>query len=392
MPQYASRGNLPHKRHTQFRDGAGALLFEEMFTTHGFAGAYSLLYHVVPPTEVLQIRPGGVVLQEEWIPDVQRPHLFDSADIAADGEVPDSRRAILFNDDLTLSVSAPSLASTAFYRNALCDEVSFIAAGTGEMASPFGVLRYGPGDMIVAPRGTIQAWRPAEGVAQRHLLLESATAISPPARYFNPAGQFNFRSPIAERDVRLPELAPPCADTGAFRLRVKHGLRLDEHVLARHPFDIVGWDGHLYPYAINIDDFEPITRRVHTMPDENQIFETCGAAICCLVPRPLDFHPNAVPAPPYHMNVDVDEVVFNVGDRFMGWERPALGVMTLHPRGLPHGSKPGLYEGSIGMKVFDGRAIMVDAARPLHLTMFAKSCDDATYPTAWLPAPVRRAS
>jgi homogentisate 1,2-dioxygenase len=172
-------------------------------------------------------------------------------------------------------------------------------------------------------------------------------------------------------------------ERGRFKVRIKSNQGFVNYYYGWHPFDLIGWDGYLYPYAINMRDFEPVTRRIHTMPDEQQIFETQGAAICCLVKRLLDYHPDAIPAPPYHLSIDVDEIVFNMGERFMGWTRPSLGVVTFHPRGIVHGPKPGSYEASIGMKEFDGTAIMVDSVKPLKLTRFAQECDDPTYSTIW---------
>ena len=185
--------------------------------------------------------------------------------------------------------------------------------------------------MIVIPRGTTQDWHPAPG-PQKMLVMETRQPITIPTRYLTPTGQFSEHSPVCERDVRVPKLNPPRVERGDFAVHVKVGDAISIYHVAWHPFDVVGWDGCLYPYAINMDDFEPVARRIHTMPDEQQIFATDGAAICCLVPRPMDWHADAIPAPPYHSSIDVDEIIFNMGDRFMGWTRPAMGVMTFHPR------------------------------------------------------------
>ncbi len=383
MPQFRSAGKVPPKRHTQFRDSDGKLAFEEMFTTQGFGDIYSLLYHVSAPTDVLEIEASRAVDLTEWTCESHRHHLLDTQELRSAGDFFSSRRPLLFNDDIIVSIASPHERDDTFYRNAGCDEFVCVGKGEGVLETPFGSLPYGPGDMIIVPRGTLQQWMPEAGSTNRLLIVESTTSITPPARYLSRLGQFSFHSPICERDFRTPEFREPRVERGRFKVQIKLNQALTTYYYGWHPFDVIGWDGYLYPYAVNMRDFEPITRRIHTMPDEQQIFETQGAAICCLVKRLLEYHPAAIPAPPYHVSIDVDEVVFNMGDRFMGWSRPSLGVMTFHPRGIVHGPKPGSYEGSIGMKEFDGTAIMVDAVKPLKLTRFAQQCDDPTYPDVW---------
>jgi len=386
VPQYRSLGRIPHKRHTLFHDGSEPV-FEEMFTLQGFEDIYSLLYHRAAPTELLEVLPTENIAAPAWPDAGHRHHLLNSLTLQAGGTCLQSRRPLLFNEDLVIATAAPDRSDAGFFRNALCDEMICVEAGTGELHTPFGLLPYEPGDLIVVPRGTTQQWHLAEGVPHRFFIVESRSTITPPARYLSRLGQFSFRSPICERDVKAPQFRPPVAERGRYRLSVKTGDELTGYIYAVHPFDVVGWDGYLYPYAINMRDFEPVTRRIHTMPDEQQIFETGGAAICCLVPRLLEYHPDAIPAPPFHSSIDVDEVIFNMGDKFMGWKGGSNGMITFHPRGIVHGSKPGGYLGSIGMKEFDGTAIMVDAARPLRLTAFARECDDPQYPAVWQSDP-----
>jgi len=382
MPQYRALGQLPHKRHTQFRPHDGKLAFEEMFTTGGFGDIYSLLYHVSPPTDIVEIEPTVPVVQTEWTGG-HRHHLLDTASLATAEDFYSSRRPLLFNDDIMISVASPTRRSDSFYRNAVHDELICVAGGKGILDTPFGSLPYEQGDMILVPRGTLQQWVCDQATGSNFLVIESRTTITPAARYLSRLGQFSFHSPVCERDFRAPSFREPHVERGRFKVQIKSKLGLTNYYYAWHPFDVLGWDGYVYPYAINMRDFEPLTRRIHTMPDEAQLFETDGAAICCLVKRMLDYHPESIPAPPYHMSVDVDEIVFNIGDRFMGWTRPALGVMTYHPRGIVHGSKPGGYEGSIGMKEFDGSAIMIDVFKSLKLTQYARDCDDPSYPTVW---------
>lgn len=382
MPQYRSAGRIPPKRHTQMYE-ANELAFEEMHTLHGFSDIYSLLYHRSAPTEVLEILPAQSIGAAPWPEAGHRHHLLNSLGMTGGGTFLENRRPLLQNQDIVISTASPDRSDKDFYRNGLCDELICVDSGAGELCTPYGTLTYGSGDMIVVPRGTTQFWRLSEGVVHRFLVVESKTTITPPARYLSRLGQFSFHSPICERDVRGPELSVARSERGRFKIRVKMGEELTDYVYATHPFDVIGWDGYVYPYTINMRDFEPITRRIHTMPDEQQIFETGGAAICCLVPRLLDYHPDAIPAPPFHSSADVDEVIFNMGEKFMGWKGGSSGVITFHPRGIVHGAKPGGYAGSIGMKEFDGTAIMIDAERPLHLTRFAEQCDDPTYPAVW---------
>jgi homogentisate 1,2-dioxygenase len=383
MPQYRKEGKIPHKRHTQLRDENGKLAYEEMVTFQGFEDIYSLLYHASPPAEAEVSGPLEPFPMEVWERKEFRHHLLDTMAGRTEGGYFETRRTLLFNEDVTVSVASPSRKDGFLFRNALCDELVCVGRGEGELHSPFGVLSYGPGDLIVIPRGVTQEWCPKAGSDSSLLVMESTTTITPPARYLNRLGQFTFHSPVCERDVRTPVLPAPRLESGRFQVRVKLGSKTADHYCLNHPFDVSGWDGYLYPYAINMEDFEPLTRRIHTMPDDQQIFEAAGVAVCCLVPRLLDYHPDAIPAPPYHSSVDIDEVIFNMGESFMGWTRPAMGVTTFHPRGIVHGPKPGGYEGSIGMKDFDGTAIMIDTLKPLVLTQDAERCDDPSYKDVW---------
>lgn len=384
MPQYFSAGVIPHKKHTQLRTKSGDLVYEEMHTTYGFTDIYSLMYHLSPPTTVISVEKATPIRFDEWDSGTHRHHLLDSGNVLSGGSLFDSRRPLLYNDDVVLSVASPTKSSDMFFRNAHSDELICVGAGEGTLSTAFGTLKYGPRDLIVIPRGTTQQWDIDEDIPQTLFIVESKTPITPPARYLNRLGQFTMKSPIGERDIRVPEFQEPHAEIGDHTIRIKIDNEFVDYHYAPHPFDLVGWDGYVYPYIINMSDFEPLSRRIHTMPDDQQIFETGGAAICCLVPRPLDWHPDAIPAAPYHASIDVDEVMFNMSNVFMGWSRVGLGVMTLHPRGILHGPKPGGYEKSIGMKEFDGTAIMVDVANPLKLTAFAELCDDESYPSAWL--------
>jgi homogentisate 1,2-dioxygenase len=383
MGQYRCAGEVPHKRHTQLRDPNGQLLHEEMITAKGFSDFYSLLYHVSPPTEVRAIEAEAPLNIEEWDCGMHRHHLFDTQTLPSVGSYFDSRRALLFNDELVVSIAAPNQRDKTMYRNALADELVVVAEGAGTLNSQFGRLAYEAGDLVVIPRGTTQDWELAP-VAHRLLIIESTTPIVPPPSYQVGRGQFSEHSPYCERDLKAPELVTPRVERGDFAIRVKVGHQINRYHLAWHPYDVAGWDGCFYPYSLNMRDFEPITRRIHTMPDEHTVFLTNSAAICCIVPRILEYHPLAIPAAPHHSSIDIDEVMFYMGHGNKGWTRATAGVTTFHPRGIPHGPKPGLYEGSIGMKEFDGKSIMMDSLKPLRIARAGKDCDDPSYPYIWL--------
>jgi homogentisate 1,2-dioxygenase len=385
MPQYVQAGDIPHKRHTQFRDESGRLRVEELFSSHGFGGPYALLYHARSPVEILGFEPGPKMAVGEWKCGVHRNHMFQTGGLHTGGDPLSARRPLMFNDDIVFSVASPDRRLDGFYRNALFDELIIVAEGHGELHTPFGRLDYEPDDLIVIPRGTIQDMRPGEG-PHRLVVVESKIPITIPSRYFA-GGQFAEHSPFCERDFKIPQLHPPTIERGDFRIWGKFGDEVTVYRMANHPFDVVGWDGSLYPYAINLRDFEPLTRRIHTMPDEQQAFAIDGvAAICCVVPRLMDYHPNALPAPPVHSSIDCDEVMIYLDTRFMGWSKPTPGVMTFHPRGLLHGPKAGVYEATIGMKEFDGRAVLIDTFKPLRLAGAAEQCDDGAYHREWLAA------
>ena len=150
---------------------------------------------------------------------------------------------------------------------------------------------------------------------------------------------------------------------------VKHRAGWTRHVYAHHPFDVVGWDGCLYPWAFSIHDFEPITGRVHQPPPVHQTFEGPNFVICSFVPRKVDYHPLAIPVPYNHHNVDSDEMMFYTGGNYEARRGSGIeqGSISLHPSGFTHGPQPGAVERPIGAEAFDELAVMVDTFRPLDL-------------------------
>lgn len=378
MPYYQRQGQIPHKRHTQFRDADGKLRFEELFSTRGFEGPYALLYHESFPVEVLEVQPGGTMDPEEWLLDTQENRCMYTGQLESAGDIISSRRVLAYNDDVTIGIANPDRGCDGFYRNGLCDEMLMVIEGKGVLQSIFGIIEYETGDVIVIPRGTTYDFRP-EG-ASRLAFMELHTPIKAPKKYACDNGQLSEHSPFCERDFKTPVLPPPIVERGRFKVTGKVGNRLSVYTIPNHPFDVVGWDGSLYPFALNIRDFEPVTRRIHTMPDEQQAFETGGAAICLLVPRMADYHPDAIPSPPLHSNIDCDEILFNLGGSLLGWG--GGGLMTYHPRGVFHAAK--VYEETIGMETFEGQALMIDCFKPLKLTAHSKQCADPAYNDVWL--------
>ena len=384
MTFYYKLGNIPPKRHTQFRQPDGSLYQEEVMGIHGFAGIQSILYHLNPPTAVRQIE----VVEKTEIPyedeAALRPRHLVTADIEAGGDLISGRVPMMGNSDVVLYMARPTEAMPYWYKFAHGDDVIFVHDGTGVLETQFGLLRYRPGDYLVIPTGVIWRLLPDAGVAQRMLMIESYGHVVPPKRYLNNYGQFLEHSPFCERDIRTPEELITHDEKGEFELRVKARGNLTRFIYGHHPLDVVGWDGHLWPFAFNIADFEPITGRVHQPPPVHQTFDGPGFVICSFVPRLFDYHPLAIPAPYAHSNVDSDEVLYYVEGDFMSRKGVERGSFTVHPNGIPHGPHPGKYEGSIGKEKTDEYAVMVDTFRPLRLTKYALPLEDEGYAFSWL--------
>jgi homogentisate 1,2-dioxygenase len=384
MSYYYKLGRIPHKRHTQFRKPDGSLYHEEVMGIRGFSGDRSLLYHLRPPTDVKQIERGGCVDAAPIDQGPLRHRLVHTAGLPVGGDAVQGRVPLLTNSDLTISVVRPRDPMLFWYRYAHGDEVIFVHEGTGTFESQFGTLRYGRGDYLVIPTGVIWRIVPDAGVDQRMLVVECAGGhIEPPRRYVSASGQFLESAPYSERDIRPPDRLVTRDETGEFEVRVKARGAVTRYLYDHHPLDVVGWDGHLWPFAFNIGDFEPITGRVHQPPPVHQTFEGPGFVLCSFVPRLFDYHPQAIPAPYNHSNVDSDEVIYYVEGQFMSRRNIAAGSITIHPNGIPHGPHPGTYEGSIGKERTDELAVMVDTFRPLTLTAQALTLEDETYPYSW---------
>ena len=384
MPFYHRLGEIPRKRHVAFRQADGTLLAEELMGNHGFSGPSVLLYHLRPPTSFRSVKPCGP--QEGWQAEPSpalghrhflTPRLGEASSMAM-GRVP-----LLYNRDVAMSFARVAKADPFFYRNAQGDELVYVSSGSGVLESMMGEVPFDPGDYLVVPRGIVHRYRITHGPLEC-LFFESAGSVRIPKHYRNPLGQLLESAPYCERDIRPPEALPIFDEKGDFPIRVKRDNRFVEAVLDHHPFDVVGWDGAYYPWAFQIRDFEPRVGLVHLPPPVHQTFEGDGFVICSFVPRPYDFHPEAIPAPYHHSNCMTDEVLFYASDEFMSRKGIARGSVTLHPDGLPHGPQPGRTEASIGKARTDELAVMLDTFRPLRVSAQALDIEDRGYPASWL--------
>ncbi|WP_338449949.1 homogentisate 1,2-dioxygenase [Niallia oryzisoli] len=385
MPHYIKMGRIPHKRHTQFRKEDGGLYYEQLMGTKGFSGIQSLIYHVNQPTQVKKAEKiCDVQYEYEEKGALQHRH-FLTKDIQAGGDFLEARRIYLANDDVAIGVARPNKQMKYFYRNGEGDEMLFVHEGSGKIESIFGELSFVPGDYLVIPIGT--TYRVVlESDEARFLVLESNSAIVPPKRYRNEFGQYLENSPFCERDIRTPEKLETKDEKGEYEVRVRAQGMITSYMYDFHPLDAVGWDGCLYPYAFSIHDFEPITGRVHQPPPVHQTFEGYNYVICSFVPRLYDYHPEAIPAPYVHSNVESDEVLYYADGDFMSRRGIEEGSITLHPSGLPHGPHPGKIEESIGKKETSELAVMIDTFRPLRVVKGAHIIEDSRYMSSWMPS------
>jgi len=384
MPFYQKSGRIPHKRHTTFRKEDGSLYHEELFGTIGFDGMSTLLYHEHPPTMVKEVLESEDVKPKIAVEKNMKAYLLEGFKVPATDDYLSSRTPVLTNSDLTISLAAPRKSmGDYFYKNAQQDEMIFVHEGSGTLYTQMGALNFGPGDYLLIPRGMIQQLH-FDTSDNRLFIVESASPIYTPKRYRNWFGQLLEHSPYCERDLRTPEHVPAVNELGDFTIKVKKQDMMHNYIYASHPFDVVGWDGFNFPYAFNIKDFEPITGRVHQPPPVHQTFETNAFVVCSFVPRLYDYHPQSIPAPYNHSNIDSDEVLYYVDGDFMSRNNIERGHITLHPAGIPHGPHPGTYEGSIGKKGTEEYAVMVDTFKPLMVTEQAIALSDGKYHKSWL--------
>ena len=381
---YHKLGKLPHKRHTQFRKPDGKLYEEQLFSTEGFSDLYSLLYHCNAPTQIVQVDDPYSVAPK-LVHDKQLKHrCLKGFNISPEKDYLNSRKPVLVNDDCKISLAAPLDSVTDYYfKNADADEVIFIHEGSGILKSMYGNLSFSYGDYIVIPRGTIYQLHFHDN-NNRLFIVESTGPVTFPKRYRNDFGQLLEHSPYCERDIRKPEILETFDEQGNFKVFIKKQDYIYPYHYLNHPFDVIGWDGFVYPYALSIHDFEPITGRVHQPPPVHQTFDGRNFVICSFVPRLFDYHPLAIPAPYNHSNIDSDEVLYYVDGDFMSRKHVERGMITLHPGVIPHGPYPGTVEKSIGAKETRELAVMVDTFKPLLMTEYASIVEDKDYFLSWL--------
>lgn len=377
-------GEVPHKRHTQFRQPDGSLYAEQLFSTEGFSSNYSLLYHCHPPTEILSVGTAKDMRPKRAADQTLKPRSLESFHVKPQADFIDSRTYLLVNDDVLLGVAAPQNSmQTYFYKNADADEMLFIHEGKGVLETAYGSIPFSYGDYLVIPRGTIYQIT-FETQENRMLFLESYSPIRYPRRYLSHYGQLMEHAPFCERDIRGPQDLKTHNVEGEFLIQVKKDGLLHPITYKHHPFDVVGWDGYEYPFAFSIHDFEPITGRVHQPPPVHQTFETKSFVVCSFVPRLYDYHPLSIPAPYHHSNIDSDEILYYVDGDFMSRKHVTRGMISVHPAGIPHGPHPGTVEKSIGAKETRELAVMVDTFRRLYLTEAALQVEDPNYMRSWV--------
>ena len=379
MPFYQQRGQLPDKRHIQFRDKDGNLYYEELISREGFSSLYSNIYHLNPPTDVTNIGKLHKLIRKAWI-DSHRHHHIRSFNLESSGDAISSRVSLFYNNNVELHTAHVEESMDSFYRNGHHDEVIFIQNGSGILYSNFGNLELIKGDYVVIPRGVI--WQMTVQKTMRQFIIETNGPIETPTKYRNRHGQLLEHAPYSERDIRTPEFVDLQLN-GPVTVNVKLENGYQTYEYANHPCDIVGWDGYYYPWVINIYDFMPITGKIHQPPPVHQTFQATGLVICSFVPRLFDYHPDAIPAPYAHSNVDSDEILYYAEGEFMSRKGIGEGSITFHPAGLPHGPQPGKIEESIGKKETNELAVMVDTFQPLTITAAAKVADDKDYSSSW---------
>ena len=384
MPRYHNLGKIPPKRHTTFKKEDGGLYQEELFGTAGFVGMSSLLYHIHPPTVVAEIKNKGSVMPKIAIEKNMKALSFKGFSLVPEEDFLESRKTMFVNNDLHIGLAAPkSFSKDYFYKNGDTDEMLFIHIGSGTLRTNYGNISFKYGDYLIIPKGVIYQID-FDTEENRILYIESFSPIFTPKRYRNNFGQLLEHSPFCERDMRLPKDLETHDEKGEFLIKIKKQGIMWEYVYSNHPFDLVGWDGFHYPYAFSIHDFEPITGRIHMPPPTHQTWEAAGFVVCSFVPRMYDYHPNSIPSPYHHSNIDSEELLYYVDGDFMSRNGIEKGQITLHPGGIPHGPHPGAIERSVGKKETGELAVMIDPFRPMSITEEALKTEVEDYHRSWI--------
>jgi homogentisate 1,2-dioxygenase len=388
MLPYIQLGTVPPKRHIAHPAQPGykneGIYYEEVVTLAGFGRAYSICYHLRPPTRVKKIEPAGEVSLDIIPESTLRHHHLKTKNLKAQGDVISGRVPLFANDDVILARCRPAMPQESLFRNASADELVFVHKGRGTLHTMFGPLPFRPFDYVMIPRCTTYLFEFDKEIQPDLLVIEGTGNIDIPAKYLNRDGQLRLGAPYAERDLHGPRTLHVIDQEKEIPVLIKDGTRLTRYTLAAHPFDVVGWDGMVYPYTFNADDFEPITGTVHQPPPVQQTFDAPGFVVCTFAPRLLDTHPKAIKVPYAHSNVQADEVLYYVRGHFGSRRGVEEASFTLHPRGIPHGPHPGTILASRDMTRTDELAVMVDTVKPLQLTRQAMALDDPDYPFSWM--------
>ncbi len=382
MPRYVSLGELPHKHHTQFRKPDGGLYTEQLFSTRGFSGPMSTLYHVNMPTEVSSFEDRGSVAPTYLEDEPLRHRHLKTRRMKPCGDAVNGRIPLMGNQDVIWSQACVADQMETFYKNADGDECLFIHDGEGVLESLFGNVEFHAGDYLVIPRGTIYKLN-FRNLPVRMLAIISFGPINVPKRYRNEFGQMLEHAPYTERDIRVPTELVTHTDGEPQSVMIRARNRLTLYHYPHHPCDVVGWDGFVFPFAFSIHDFSPITGKLHMPPPIHQTFDGHNFVICSFCPRMLDYHPQAIAIPYNHSNVDSDEVLYYVNDKFGSRKGIEEGSITLHPLGIPHGPQPGVVEATLGITKTEELAVMVDTFHPFKLTAEALTIEEPDYWKSW---------
>lgn len=384
MPFYHKLGEIPHKRHIQFRKPDGSLYYEQLFGTIGFDGMSTNSYHVYRPTQVKSIGEAIDIAPKVVKKNNIQSYLLKGFEVPSEEDFLKSRKIVLTNSDCNIILASPKHSMQGyFYKNTDADELIFIHKGSGKLKTHLGNLNFKYGDYLLIPRGVIYQIE-FDSEDNKLFIVESYRPIYTPKRYRNWFGQLQEHAPFCERDIRRPYELETHDTKGDFLIQIKKQNELIPMTYASHPFDVVGYDGYNYPYAFSIHDFEPITGRIHQPPPVHQTFETDAFVVCSFVPRLYDYHPESIPAPYNHSNIDSDEVLYYVDGDFMSRNHVEAGHISLHPAGIPHGPHPGAAERSIGKKETQELAVMVDTFKPLMVTEEAMRIADEDYYKSWI--------
>ncbi len=378
MVYYVKQGILPESRHTYVsRD---LMYREELFGEESFDGPYSLLYHSGEPTRVKSItrlnkKQPGLVEGE-----IGHKHLAGSK-LPASGDFYEGRRYLLVNKDVKIGLLKPERPSTDLFRSAMHEQLFYVQRGNGAIRSPQGTLRFRAGDYVYVPKGT--TYFPEYSTGSEFFFVETTQRISVPQRYMNIYGQLKEGSPYYSRDIRPPTLGYFDSLPASLNVMVDFGEHYVKEERDESMFDVVGWDGYLYPFALNKDSMAPIVGKLHMPPPVHETFSGKGFMVGTFLPRKFDFHPRSIPISYYHSNIDVDEVLFYSSGNFMSRKGISEGSITVHVRGLIHGPQPGMVENSIGKVETNEVAVMIETNDPLLVTGEGKAILDPSYMTSW---------